>query len=562
MSSSHLYFLLSFSTLIWPALSADCQPKALSVPYKSNRIVTGAEPRGVLWQIGGPTPQNITLMPSAWGNDTYVWSTGYAGCPGGSSASFCATYRGGIYDRTSSETETVGANMVPHISDNTVANWTRDDVKMLDGTSMPQYEFGQLTKSINSYVHKGELGLGRDSSFLKYLSDRKNVSSRSYSFFWGNEVTSEPRDGSLTLGGYDSALIAEGSNLTTTFTDEVKCKEGLIVSMTSLTLKTKEGGTQDAWAGLDNLRVCVIAATSNIMTIPAQYWDPIEAIMGVTRVTARNGTSDAHFYNTTLVTPASATYSGDMVVGINDAMTVTIPNNQLFFDERVISTSGTIDTRATSKQIPIVRIAPGDGMMPRIGGMFFSSAVLTVNHDKNEFTISQAQSKSAPAKIMAIDSVNNCIALVEVAAAKTTPNTPQSSTGANGGNGSSSNTGSSSNPNPSTSSSSSSLSTGAKAGIAIGAIASIALLAAFAFILWRRRRAAASPHPSELPAYGALEPPVEKYAHNAQELYAEQGYELTGGSKGGPNVYAHELEGEGRGGVAEVGGGDVRGVAK
>jgi hypothetical protein len=196
--------------------------------------------------------------------------------------------------------------MVPHISDDAVANWTRDDVKMLDGTSMAQYEFGQLTKSVNSYVHKGELGLGRDSQFLKYFSDRKNVSSRSYSFYWGNEVTSEPRDGSLTLGGYDSALIADGPNVTVSFTDEKKCKEGIIVSMTSLTLQTSGGGTQDAWAGLEDLKVCVIAATSNIMTIPAQYWDPIEAIMGVTRITARNGSADSHYYNTTLVTPESA----------------------------------------------------------------------------------------------------------------------------------------------------------------------------------------------------------------------------------------------------------------
>lgn len=196
--------------------------------------------------------------------------------------------------------------MVPHISDDTVANWTRDDVKMLDGTSMPQYEFGQLTKSVNEFVHKGELGLGRDSQLLKYFVDRKNASSRSYSFYWGNEVTSTPRDGSLTMGGYDSALIADGPNITTTFTDEKKCKEGIIVSLTSLTLKNKDGADQDAWAGLGDLVVCVIAATSNIMTIPSNYWDSIEAIMGVTRTAFRNGTANSHYFNTTLVTPESA----------------------------------------------------------------------------------------------------------------------------------------------------------------------------------------------------------------------------------------------------------------
>ena len=197
--------------------------------------------------------------------------------------------------------------MVPHISDDTVANWTRDDIKLADGTQLQQYEFGQLTKSINSYVHKGELGLARDSTFIKTFADAKNITSKSYSFYWGNEVTSEPRDGSLTLGGYDSALIADGPNVTVSFNaSETKCKEGIIVSMTSLTLQKSGGGTQDAWDGLPDLRVCVIAATSNIMSIPAQYWDPIEAIMGVERIAARNGTANSHYFNTTLVTPASA----------------------------------------------------------------------------------------------------------------------------------------------------------------------------------------------------------------------------------------------------------------
>jgi hypothetical protein len=195
--------------------------------------------------------------------------------------------------------------MIPHTFDDTVANWTRDDVKMLDGTKLPQYEFGQLTKSTNQFVHKGELGLGRSSSFLWTLVDRGNASSRSYSFFWGNEVSNEKRDGSLTLGGYDQALMSDTANVTVPFTDETKCKEGIIVSMTSLTLQAGDG-TKDAWADLPDLKVCVITATSNIMSIPAEYWDPIEVIMGVVRVEARNGTSAGHFYNTTLVTPASA----------------------------------------------------------------------------------------------------------------------------------------------------------------------------------------------------------------------------------------------------------------
>jgi hypothetical protein len=136
---------------------------------------------------------------------------------------------------------------------------------------------------------------------LKTLLDTSKISSNSYSFFWGNEVTDQPRDGSLTLGGYDQALIAEGPNVTVPFGNDIRCKEGIIVTVTSLEL---QGG--DAWKDLPDLEVCVIPATSNIMTIPGNYWDPIQTMMGVELNPTRNGTSDAHFYNTTVVTTASA----------------------------------------------------------------------------------------------------------------------------------------------------------------------------------------------------------------------------------------------------------------
>jgi hypothetical protein len=217
----------------------------------------------------------------------------------------CSTYRGGLYDRSTSQTEHDVANLVVHTFDDTIANWTRDDIKLQTNTSLLQYEFGLRTTSVNAYVHKGELGMAKSSTLLKSLSDNSNISSKSYSFFWGSEVAKEPRDGSLTLGGYDQALIAEGPNVTVSLIDEPKCKEGIVVTLTSLGL-TSGDGTKDAWDGLPDLRVCVIATTSNIMTIPAQYWDPIETIMGVERMTARNGTSDGYFYNTTIVKPASA----------------------------------------------------------------------------------------------------------------------------------------------------------------------------------------------------------------------------------------------------------------
>jgi hypothetical protein len=237
--------------------------------------------------------------------DTYLWATSRGLCPTKISDNYgeglCPTYRGGLYDRSISATENDVANMVSHTFDDTIANWTRDDIRLQDNTSLSQHEFGLRTNEVNAFVHKGELGLAKNSSFLKTLLDTSKTSSNVWSFFWGNEVTDEPRGGSLVLGGYDQALVGEGSNLTVPFSTDKDCKEGIIVSLTSLGL---DGG--DAWKNLPDLEVCVIPATSNIMTIPVNYWDAIAATAGLELNPFHNGTAETHFFNTTLVTPASA----------------------------------------------------------------------------------------------------------------------------------------------------------------------------------------------------------------------------------------------------------------
>jgi hypothetical protein len=242
-----------------------------------------------------------------------------------------------------------------------------------------------------------------------------------------------------------------------------------------------------------------------------------------------------------------------MKITINNDLTVTIPNKQLFFGEHYIASSGVIKTKSDVIQMPIVRIRPGDGMMPRLGGMFFSSAVLTVNHDKNQFTIAQAQTKSAPSELVAYDTKNDCVGPVKAAASTTSSDDPKESNGTNGGSSSNS---SGSNPNgtsnnsdtSSSSSTKSALSGGAIAGIVIGTLAFLSLIGAAIFLIRRRRRRAVATSPSELAAFGPGSssdgPPTEKYAY-ASEMYVDnQSTELY--SANGGNGFAHEMDGGGR----------------
>lgn len=216
----------------------------------------------------------------------------------------CVVFRGGLYDPTSSKTWVKNGTR-KQIYDGTPANWNVDNVTLEDGAVLSQFQFGTMLSDTNAFVPKGQLGVGWDSKFLQSLG--KNISSKSYSFFWGNEVTDRPRDGSLTLGGFDQGLMDNGPTYTSTFNkSDEGCKEGLLVNLTGISLENSEGSVINAWQGMPALRTCIIATTNNIMTIPESYWAPIEKIMGVKRDTARNGTSDKYFYNTTTITPESA----------------------------------------------------------------------------------------------------------------------------------------------------------------------------------------------------------------------------------------------------------------
>jgi hypothetical protein len=204
---------------------------------------------------------------------------------------------------------------------------------------------------------------------------------------------------------------------------------------------------------------------------------------------------------------------------------VTIPNKQLVFDEPYIASNGRITINSTAKNVPIVRYTDSNANMPRLGGMFFSSAYLMVNHDKNEFAIAPVQEKSAAQRLMGIDTANACIAPA-VEGVKTTPEARTSS--------------------PGSMATSKSISSGAIAGIVIGILAVICFVAGVGFLMWRHRRAAAVAavsNPSELGATLDGGQIAEKYGYTTSELHAGSN---VGELSGHTSDLAMELDGSSR----------------
>jgi tetrahydromethanopterin S-methyltransferase subunit B len=221
---------------------------------------------------------------------------------------------------------------------------------------------------------------------------------------------------------------------------------------------------------------------------------------------------------------ANSTYSGGMSIHINGNFTVVIPHDQFIFGEHYIDgypNPPLTRSKTDVSQIPIERLQPGDDTMPSIGGMFFSSAYLLVNHDKKEFTITQVQTKTAPQKIMAFDTANNCLAAINAAAPP--PKSPDTGR-------------------------SSALSGGAIAGIVVGAVVGLLIVALIAFFFWKRKRAATSPYVAEVQGLNAA-PANEKYRYDAaedapRELYADDGsHELVHGDH---RQFAVEMDGVAR----------------
>lgn len=163
--------------------------------------------------------------------------------------------------------------------------------------------------------------------------------------------------------------------------------------------------------------------------------------------------------------------------------------------------------------------------MPRIGGMFLSSAYLMVNHDKNEFTIAPVQKQPAAQKLIGIDTENSCIAAVEGGATTVPPSSGTTNATVEAG-------------------VSIKLSGGAIAGITVGVLALLAIVAGIAFVSRRRKRSPGLAKIEELEAPYIMRGSIaEKHGYSTTEMPAGP---YAGEMSGDERDLAVELDGNSR----------------
>jgi hypothetical protein len=189
------------------------------------------------------TALTLTKCISSY-NDMYIYGANGL-CASNITIEECTTYRGGLYSGAQSESEKTGAS-IKHVYDEATATWTTGKVVLHNSAGkeveLSSHEFGLRAGTSHEFVNKGELGLGKNFTFLNALASKQKIASKTYSFFWGTDsaISDNPCNGSLTIGGYDQALIGDAKNTTTKFTrDQWKCREGMIVTLTGLACSPK-----------------------------------------------------------------------------------------------------------------------------------------------------------------------------------------------------------------------------------------------------------------------------------------------------------------------------------
>lgn len=178
---------------------------------------------------------------------------------------------------------------INHILDGTDANWTKDSIALSDNSMLQNFEFGVSNKQIHAWRPQAELGIGVNSSFIDALHAAGNISSKSYSFSWGNDFANDSYDGSIIFGGYDKSIAAGMRNITRTFTrnETTRCPEGMIVELTEMKLASESGDIANIFEGLGTIEVCIVPSMRNIMAMHKPYGDRI--IKGLGGIRADGG---------------------------------------------------------------------------------------------------------------------------------------------------------------------------------------------------------------------------------------------------------------------------------
>lgn len=130
------------------------------------------------------------------------------------------------------------------------------------------------------YTFLHPLGMGSNSTYLNALRDTGRISARVWSIFWGRMWNDDPLDGSVVLGGYDSAKVI-GDNLTSPldYTDSggAGCWTGMKVIVRDIQLNFRDGDDKSIFPPNTALPFCIVPQKQLLMEAPRDILELFEA---------------------------------------------------------------------------------------------------------------------------------------------------------------------------------------------------------------------------------------------------------------------------------------------
>ena len=188
----------------------------------------------------------------------------------------CSNEFGGLFDEGSSTTwspidfqalGTAGESSLDQHDD----IWGKDTLLVNNTLPVPEFPLGIF----RSNGFQNTLGLGRNSTLLNALSSAGMIFSKTFSIFqgWTGAQTPFQTDGSLVLGGYDSAKIV-GNNVTLPIAVEDSCVSSLVISVIDYQMNL-ENGTNVSIIGESRgsaMRACIEPSFSPISLSEFIWW--------------------------------------------------------------------------------------------------------------------------------------------------------------------------------------------------------------------------------------------------------------------------------------------------
>jgi hypothetical protein len=414
-----------------------------------------------------------------------------------------------------------------------------DQLTLNDNLTIPNMTIGVPLQdwAQQGYHPMMAVGLGEDSVFLNLLKDTGAILSRTWSMFygWNGHSANTQSEGTFVVGGYDRAKVSGEGHTFSLSPDRDDCDSRILVNVEDMILNFRNGTTASMMGNSRPFEVCIVPDYPVLMTMPlSPYFDNFQSLTQ-TDITER--TFGIAYYSM-LYSDGDEPFDGDMTISIRDGPAVRIPNHQLIVPNRYIdSDTGAIMANESAQNLVILPLQGGsETNLAQIGRQFLSAAYLMVNQDTEEFTLWNANPTSQVDLVAVNENGDEVTEFCEPEATTSGPSSP-AETGGNtdgaddGGEDEGSDGG---------------LSTGAIAGIAVGAVAAIGLVAAAAFLMWRRRkretRAAAgyyAPPAVDAPKYGGV-PTADPSPQYTSEL-SQQNYYMSEA----PAAPASELSGSG-----------------